>query len=472
MSGASASGTDVNVAGRLDRLPLTSVHRTAIAALAFAYFFELGDLNTFAYAAPAVLHQWHVPLSAIAAITSMSFAGMFIGATCGGWFADRFGRRPALIGSVALYTLFSLLNAFAWNVAVLGLTRFVTGIGLSALTIIANTYISEFFPTERRGRIMAIVFTIGLVGIPATAWVARFVVPLAPWSWRMVFVWGGLGAVSMLLMRRMVESPRWQQSTGRADLAESVLVRLETVARSEFGQLAPPRPMPAPRVVAKMAYPLLFRAEYLPRTLILTGVWVFQTLGFYGFAAWVPTLLTKEGFSVVHSLGFSSVMSLGGPLGALMAISLAERVDRKWFITVDSLAVVVFGLLYGASHAPLEIMLFGFLTVFFLQAFPTILSSYTPELFPTSVRSSGMGLTYGVGRLANVIGPFIVSSLYVSTGYLSVFVYIACCWLAVAGVVGIFGPATRRRTLEELSGGAAGHSVEAQREGSGGVIAD
>ncbi len=65
-----------------------------------------------------------------------------------------------------------------------------------------------------------------------------------------------------------------------------------------------------------------------------------------------------------------------------------------------------------------------------------------------------------------------MSSLYVSTGYLSVFVYIACCWLAVAGVVGIFGPATRRRTLEELSGGAAGHSVEAQREGSGGVIAD
>ncbi len=90
MSGASASGTDVNVAEGLTAfLSPGPSHRDCSARLRL--FLQLGDLNTFAYAAPAVLHQWHVPLGAIAAITSMSFAGMFIGATCGGRFADRFG---------------------------------------------------------------------------------------------------------------------------------------------------------------------------------------------------------------------------------------------------------------------------------------------------------------------------------------------------------------------------------------------
>jgi MFS transporter, putative metabolite:H+ symporter len=441
----------LNVRGRLDRLPFTSIHRLTVAALAFAYFFELGDLNTFAFAAPALIKQWHISVTVIATITSMSFGGMFLGATLGGWVADKIGRKPALIYSVALYTLFSLLNACAWDVLSLGLIRLVTGIGLSATTIIANAYISEFFPTRSRGRYMAIVFTVGLIGIPVTAWVARFLVPLAPWGWRLVFLWGALGVGALLLMTRMVESPRWLQAQGRGSEADAVLVRLEQQAVIECGELRPLTTPDGATPVGHVPYGALFKGAYRSRTALLSAVWVFQTLGFYGFAAWVPTLLTKEGFSVVHSLAFTSVMTIGSPLGALMAIFMAERIDRKWFITADGVAIAVFGLLYGSSHTPGSIMLFGFLTVFFLQAFPTILSSYTPELYPTGMRSSGMGLTYGVGRLSNIIGPFIVSMLYVSLGYKTVFLYIAMCWLAAACIIGLFGPLTTRRSLEELS---------------------
>jgi putative MFS transporter len=78
------------------------------------------------------------------------------------------------------------------------------------------------------------------------------------------------------------------------------------------------------------------------------------------------------------------------------------------------------------------------------------LYTYTPELFPTAARSSGMGLSYGVGRLANVIGPFIVSAIFAAAGYLPVFIYIAACWLLVALVVGAFGPATTGKPLENL----------------------
>src|ERR1700761_2089726 len=106
----------IAISARLDRLPITPAHRAAFLALAFAYFFELGDLNTFAYAAPGIIHTWGINVDTVAAITSASFAGMCLGAMTGGTLANRLGRKPAFIISTAFYSIFSLLNALAWDV--------------------------------------------------------------------------------------------------------------------------------------------------------------------------------------------------------------------------------------------------------------------------------------------------------------------------------------------------------------------
>src|ERR1700742_1118792 len=99
-----------SISARLDRLPMTSAHRTAFVALAFAYFFELGDLNTFAYAAPAVMKQWGIAVSTVALITSASFGGMTIGALFGGKLANHVGRRRGFVYATLLYAGFSFLN--------------------------------------------------------------------------------------------------------------------------------------------------------------------------------------------------------------------------------------------------------------------------------------------------------------------------------------------------------------------------
>ena len=82
-----------------------------------------------------------------------------------------------------------------------------------------------------------------------------------------------------------------------------------------------------------------------------------------------------------------------------------------------------------------------------IQTFAPILYAYTAECFPTEIRSSGTGFTYGVGRLSNAFGPFVITFLFASYGYMSVFVYIAACWLVVAAAVGLAGPLTRGRSL-------------------------
>ncbi|WP_428542195.1 MFS transporter [Rhodopila sp.] len=440
-----------SISARLDRLPMTSAHSTAFIALAFAYFFELGDLNTFAYAAPAVIRQWGISVGTVALITSASFGGMTIGALAGGKLANAIGRRRGFILSTLLYGVFSLLNAAAWDVASLAVLRFITGIGLSAMTVIANTYISEFFPKHLRGRYMGLTMTVGLLGIPATAWVARLLVPVAPWGWRLIFVWGGLGIVAALVGRWMAESPRWLSVQGRTEEAEAEVVRLERLALDRYGSLAEPDQQADEPIRQRPPYATLFRSPYLGRTVVLTVISITGTVGFYGFMSWVPTLLFERGFSVVKSLTFVSVMAVCNPLGALLAADLMERFERKWFNTAVSLLVAVAGVAYGFSSDPTWIMVFGALVVISLQAGATGGYIYTSELYSTDVRSLGTGMTYGLGRLANVAGPFAVAAVYAGLGYEAVFGFVAGCYVLRGVAYAVYGPLTTGRSLEDVN---------------------
>src|SRR4051794_18755099 len=133
----------ISAAARLDRLPIFSFHRRVMWLLSFCFFFELGDINTFAFSAPAFRAQWGISVSTISLITSATFFGMAIGATTGGWISDRIGRKRALIFAVAWFSSFSLLNALAWEPVGLFAARLLTGVGLSAMTAIGVTYIAE-----------------------------------------------------------------------------------------------------------------------------------------------------------------------------------------------------------------------------------------------------------------------------------------------------------------------------------------
>src|SRR5512132_2452502 len=217
----------LTAAERLDRLAVSIFHRRTALLLAYVFFFELGDLNSFAYAAPALRQQWNLSIQTIATITSASFVGMFVGAMSAGTLSDHIGRKRALILTTLWYSAMSLLNACAWSVPSLFAARLLTGVGLSGMTVVAMTYIGEMFPSRLRGAFQARILMFGLIGIPATAYVARFAVPHADWGWRVIFVWGALAIFVPLFARRLEESPRWLEQRGRHDEAEQVLARIE-----------------------------------------------------------------------------------------------------------------------------------------------------------------------------------------------------------------------------------------------------
>jgi putative MFS transporter len=315
------------------------------------------------------------------------------------------------------------------------------------MTVVAMTYISEMFPAKLRGRYQALILTIGLCGIPVTAYVARFIIPFAPWGWRAVFVWGSLAMLFPVFAGRLEESPRWFEHQGRKDDADAAMARIEASVLEDAGEL-PDIESEAPTLPGSSGgFRELVASGSLGRLILLMTVWMCQTLGIYGFLSWVPTLLVEHGFSVVRSLEQSSAMSIGAVPGAWIASKLSDRWERKHLIGIVAVAIAICGLSYGLSFRTVTIVIFGFLVAMGQQVFAALLYAYTPECFPTEARNTATGLAYGIGRLGNAVGPLIVAFLYATYGYRSVFAYIAVCWVLVALLVMAFGPRMNARTL-------------------------
>lgn len=443
----------LSVPERLDRLPATRAHWYLLLALGVAVFFDQADLSGVSGAAVGLIQWWKISASTVALLVSFTFLGSFVGAVAGGWLGDRWGRKRMIVLLVATVSVGSLVNAVAWNIPVMLACRFVAGIGLAGTTAVGSAWISEFFAPSIRGRFQAAMMVISISGIPAVAWFARLVVPIGPNGWRFVFLYGCVGVVGLVLLWRVSESPRWLATHGHLAEAEAAVDRLETLAVQQTGAPLPPSQTTAATEPASGMIPHLrmLQGPYRKRTVVLGLVWIFQTLGFYGFTSWVGPLLALHGFKVADSLLFASISQLGGPVGILLSLTVIDRFERRWLLGIACGLIMVCGLLYGLTFQVAMIVVFGILTAMFLQSFVPIAYSYTCEQYPTEARASAMGLLYGTGRLANVAGPLIVAAIYASVGYVPVFVYIAASWLITGGVVVLFGVFTTGRTLEHVS---------------------
>jgi putative MFS transporter len=445
---------DSNAANRLDRLPISRFHKATLVAVSFAYFFEFADINSFATTAPRLISLWGVTVNQIAYVTSLSFVGMFIGSVVAGWIADRWGRRKALTLTTLFFGFFSFVSAFSWDIVSLGACRFLTSAGLSAMTVVAVIYVSEIYPAARRGKFQAYAIAIGICGTPVTNLIASAVVPLSDWSWRLVYLWGALGMLFVLFVRRLKESPRWYESKGDHARADVVLREIEEEVAAEMGPLPEPA-APAPRTddapPAKARLRMLLQKKYLAPTLLLSVLWVTQTVGFFGYSSWAPTLLAKEGFSLESSIFYVALTTVGAPLGSFLASLVTDRFERKWLLASFGTAIAVCGLLYGLTFNPILIIVFGFLVNLMERGYTAVAYAYSPELFDIHGRSLGTGFSYGLGRLSNAVGPLIIAALYTGSGYQSVFIFIAGMWLVGALALALFGPRTRRARLRQAA---------------------
>ncbi|MBN9794003.1 MULTISPECIES: MFS transporter [unclassified Pseudonocardia] len=444
-----------DLAARLDRIPVaTPTHRRWVAVLGALFVFDLVDLNSFAYAAPALRAEWGLSIGEVGAVTSAAFVGMFAGAIVGGRLSDRYGRRPVLLGAVLFFSVCSLLSALSWDAWSLGVLRVLTGFGLQATTGVLLVWVSEMFPRSLRGRYQALLLAVGLAGIPIAAWLARIVVPLGPGSWRWIFVVGALGAVVALVAWRTVpESVRWRSAQGRSPdpRDERLVARMEHEARAQLGtDLPEPVPDP-PRPEGRLSD--LLRGATLRRTVVASTACVFLILSFYGFSSWVPTLLVERGYTTAESLTFASVLAIAAVPGALLVAPVVDRFDRRAVVLVLQTLSAGLVLAFGLVTHPVAIAVTGFLAAMFMQATVPVLYTYIAEVFPLHLRGLGSGIANGSGRLAGVAGGLLVAATFAGLGLTAVYVYLAAAALLLGLVMALFGERTTNRRLEDIERG-------------------
>jgi putative MFS transporter len=444
-----------SIAARVERLPLCRFHRHFITLVSLGSWFDIFDIFMMAYLGAALQNSHFLTLKQFTTLTAAGFLGMFVGTVVFGMGSDYFGRRTSFVTMLLVYSLFTLLGAFAPNSTALILTRLLSGIGIGAELVVIDTYVSELVPSRARGRYVAITQLIGFTSIPVAALLARVLVP-THWlmhGWRWVMLIGAAGALFTWHLRRSLpESPRWLESRGRTDEAEYIMAEMERQVVLETGTSLP---APAPidvnvRGAERMPLRELWQPAYRGRTLMLVCFHLLQTIGIYGFANWAPTFLLRQGRNLNQSLEYGFLIALVSPLGPLLGVLTAERVERKRAIVVLSLLMAVTGLGFPFANRAVTVVLIGALLTIFSYWFSAVLHAYQAELFPTRARATGVGFTYSWSRLSAVFSTLIIGAL-LARGVLAVFIFMAAAMMGVALVVGIWGPRTNAMTLEEIS---------------------
>ncbi len=460
-----------NLTTRLDRLPMGGFHWKLLALSGLGWMFDAMDILVVASVAAAAALQWAPGTAAealrtradiVAMVTSANTAGLFFGALVSGWLADRFGRKSVFQLTLLVYSLCTGLSALAPTPETLAATRFLAGLGLGGELPVASALISEFAPASRRGFMVVLLESFWAYGAVLAALIGFVVIGQLGLSWRVAFLIGTLPALYVFVLRRgLPESPRLLASQGRVAEAEAVVSRLERDAgvpteKDGTDAVSPGAGLASTAPRARIA--ALFSPAYRRRTLVLWVMWATINFSYYGIFLWLPSLLASQGLGLVRSLQYNLIITLAQIPGYFSAALLVERLGRRLtlalYLVLAGVGAYFFGQTGLTSQNEASLLLWGSVISFFNLGAWGVVYTYTPELYPTSIRGTGAGWAAAFGRLFAYIAPASVPALIALVGRQDQGVFLVFMAVMLFGglVVLALGPETQGRTLEEVAG--------------------
>ncbi|GAA5109452.1 MFS transporter [Orbus sasakiae] len=380
----------------------------------FSYMFDAMDITLLAVALPVMMKELDMTMSEGGLLGTATLLGVGISSIVVGWYSDNYGRRKALIWSLALFGILTAAIGLSPNWITILILRFLAGLGLGGVWGIIAAYIAETWPAKQRGRAAAFVLSSFPAGAGISAFLASVIIPT--YGWRGLFIAGAGSLLAALYIYFFVpESEVWkQQRQERQQKGEAVNVSISEI----------------------------FSKDLIKITFFATLSASFALVAYWGSTTWIPTFLIKErGLDMQTMSIFFLILNIGMFVGYNLFGYLADIIGRKKAIILSFLGTTITLPIYVMSESSTALLLLGPVYAFFIS-FAGLFGSYFGELYPTRVRTLGAGFCFNVGRGVSAFSPFVLGFVAANYG-LTIGIGICAIFFFLAAIAMLFLPNTR-----------------------------
>ncbi len=367
------------------------------------------DILSISFVAPITARQWGLSDIELGFVFSAGLAGMTLGALTLSPVGDLFGRRTAIKALLAVIGAGMLLSATAENGWMLAAYRFMTGLGIGGIASNVGTTLLEFVSPERRAAALSFVFIGTPIGALISGSITLLVIERA--GWEAVFLVGGVLTLLMIPVVQLglpesVEFLLARRPRNALARLNAVLRRLEIPALDRM-----PRPG-ATKLDRTFRLTDVFRGDLLKRTISIGLIHLFYMYAFYAFVNWAAQLIVASGVSDSLGVSIAMLINVGGLAGALLAGQVATKLGLTVTTAVGFVGMACGLILFGAVTEDLWVLsAVCILTGVMFFGTQVSLYTYVVSSYPASVRATGIGLAFTIGRIGSIVGPYLAGVL-------------------------------------------------------------
>ncbi|WP_260854269.1 MFS transporter [Paraburkholderia sp. BCC1886] len=426
----------ISISSLIDREPLRP-YQWAIFLLCFATaLFDGFDTQAIAYTGPAIVAAFGLKAGDLAPILIAGTLGMTIGAMTLGLVGDRVGRRPALLGGVAVFSIASLLTAFSTSTVQILSLRFLAGLGMGGCTPVLLALAAEYGCARHRGSIMTGV----LLGLPAGAMLGGLLAArmMPAIGWQGVFIVGGGAPLLLLVVLYFALPESLQYLVNRGGSANASRVH-RTLRRILSVPLAADTRFQLPESAARASVAALFKHGNARNTIAIWAVYLCNWVAWFMFLSWLPTVLKAAGLPAAQAPMGTVIVNAVFIVCAIPLSVLLPRVStRKLLIVLLGLGIAIsIGLSYAGTSWGLVFVLAGAAGLG-IGGQQIALNYLVVGAYPTALRATATGWAIGMGRVGAIAGSAVGGTVLGFGGpggfYLALAVPLAAALLAVMAI--------------------------------------